>query len=66
MSKGTVRVRLVLADGGSFHTVDIEIPVASLMAHERLVDCLREDAAVLARFHVDPARLSAAFVVDGA
>ncbi|MEQ1855616.1 MAG: hypothetical protein ABL963_04045 [Longimicrobiales bacterium] len=66
MSKGTVKVRLVFADGGAFHSEEIEIPVASLRAHERLVDCLREDDAVLARVHLDPARLCAAFVVDGA
>ncbi len=66
MSAATVKVRLVFADHGAFHTEEIELPVASVRAHERLVDCLREDAKVLARVHVDPARLCAAFVVDGA
>jgi hypothetical protein len=66
VSTGTVKVRLVFADNGAFLSEEIEIPVASLRAHERLIDCLREDPKVLARVHVDAARLCAAFVVDGA
>lgn len=66
MSTATVKVRLVFAEGGAFHREEIEIPVASLRAYERLLDCLREDPAVLARLHVDAARLCAAFVLDGA
>lgn len=66
MSKATTKVRLVFADHGAFHREEIEIPVASLRAHGRLVDCLREDPEVLARVHVDVAKLCAAFVVDGA
>lgn len=66
MSTATVKVRLVFAEGGAFHREDVEIPVASLRTHERLLDCLREDPAVLARLHVDAARLCAAFVLDGA
>jgi hypothetical protein len=66
MSTATVKVRLVFAEGGAFHREEVEIPVASLRAHDRLVDCLREDPAVLARLHVDAARLCAAFVLDGA
>lgn len=66
MSTATVKVRLIFADHGAFHSEDIEVPAASLRAHERLLDCLREDPKVLARVHVDPARLCAAFVLDGA
>jgi hypothetical protein len=66
MSTATVKVRLIFADGGAFHREDVDVPVASLRAHERILDCLREDPAVLARVHVDAARLCAAFVVDGA
>lgn len=66
MSAATVKVRLVFSEGGAFHREEIEIPVASLRAHERLVDCLREDPKVLARLHVDAARLCAAYVLDGA
>ncbi len=66
MTSATVKVQLVFADGGAFHREVIEIPMASLRAHERLVDCLREDAAVLKRLHVDASKLCAAYVVDGA
>ncbi|MBM4185103.1 MAG: hypothetical protein FJ207_12950 [Gemmatimonadetes bacterium] len=66
MSAATVKVRLVFADHGAFHSEEVEVPVASLRAHERLIDCLREDPKVLARLHVDAARLCAAVVLDGA
>ena len=43
MSKraGTVTVRLVLVDEGSYHHEEIEIPGASLEGYDRLIDCLR-------------------------
>lgn len=62
-AKGTIRVRLVLADGGAFHDEEVEIPAASADGYERLIDCLREDPEVLKRLHVDVDRLSAAYVV---
>ena len=58
---GTTRVRLVLVDEGSYHHEEIEIPSTSLEGHDRLIDCLREDPAVLKRVHVDVARLCAAY-----
>ena len=66
MTTGTVRVQLVFSEGGAFHREEVDVPVASLRAHERLIDCLREDPALLKRVHVDASRLCAAFVVDGA
>lgn len=63
MAKGTVRVRLVLSDGGGFHNEEVDIPTASLEGYDRLVDCLREDPTVLQRLHVDPERLAAAYLV---
>ena len=63
MAKATVRVRLILADGGAFHSEQIEVPAASVAAYERLIDCLREDPDVLKSLHVDVDRLSAAYVV---
>jgi hypothetical protein len=66
MSAATVKVRLVFSEGGAFHREDVEVPVASLKGHERLLDCLREDPKVLARLHVDAGRLCAAYVLDGA
>ncbi len=66
MSKrgSTVRVRLVLVDEGVFHHEEIEISSASLDDHDRLIDCIREDPAVLKRVHVDVARLCAAYRID--
>ena len=66
MSKGpaSARVRLVLVDEGSYHHEEIEIPHASLEGYDRLIDCLREDPAVLKRVHVDVARLCAAYRID--
>jgi hypothetical protein len=64
IGKKPVKVRLVFVDGGSFHDVDVELPAKALERHERLVDCLREDPDVLARIHVDVARLCAAYRVD--
>lgn len=66
MSKreSTVRVRMVLVDEGVFHHEEIEILSASLDDHDRLIDCLREDPAVLKRVHVDVARLCAAYRID--
>ncbi|HUF76068.1 MAG TPA: hypothetical protein VMM35_07305 [Longimicrobiales bacterium] len=64
IGKKPVRVRLVFVDGGSFHDVDIDVPAKALERHARLVDCLREDPDVLARVHVDVARLCAAYRVE--
>ena len=66
MSSATVKVQLVFADHGAFHREEVEIPIASLRAHERLIDCLREDPAVLKRIHVDAGKVCAAYVLDGA
>ena len=64
IGKKPVKVRLVFVDGGSFHAVDVDVPAKALERHERLVDCLREDPEVLARIHVDVARLCAAYRVE--
>ena len=64
IGKKPVRVRLVFVDGGSFHELSVDLPAKALDRHERLIDCLREDAEVLARIHVDPARLCAAYRVE--
>lgn len=63
MAKASVKVRLVLSEGGAFHNEEIELPSASVDAYDRLVDCLREDPEVLKRIHVDVDRLAAAYVV---
>jgi hypothetical protein len=60
----TVRVRLLFADHGAYHHEDIELPAASLAGYERLIDCLREDAAVLERVWIDIDRLCAAYRLE--
>jgi hypothetical protein len=64
LGKKAVKVRLVFVDGGSFHHEEIEVSARALEAHDRLIDCLRESPEVLARVHVDVARLCAAYTVD--
>jgi hypothetical protein len=65
MAKGTIKVRLLFADGGDFHHDEVEIPSASAEAYDRIIDCLREDPAVLKKLHVDVERLCSAYVVKG-
>lgn len=62
--KGRVKVRLLFVDQGSYHHEEVEIPSAAMEAHDRLIDCVREDEDLLKRMHVDVARLCAAYVVE--
>lgn len=64
MSAATVTVRLLFVDEGSYHHEDVTIPAASLDGYERLIDCVREDAAVLKRVWVDVERLCSAYLVE--
>jgi len=64
IGKKPVKVRLVFAEAGTFHEVEVDVPAKAFDRHERLIDCLREDAEVLGRIHVDPARLCAAYRTD--
>ena len=59
-----VTVRLLFVDEGSYHHEEISIPEASLDAYDRLIDCVREDDAVLKRVYVDVDRLCSATRVD--
>ena len=60
MSDSTVKVRLLFADDGEYHHETVEIPAASADRYDRLIDCLREDPAVLKRLHVDVSRVCSA------
>lgn len=62
--KGTVKVRLLFVDDGSYHKEEIEIPATAVDAYERLIDCVREDPVVLKRIYVDVRRLAAAYRLD--
>ena len=63
MGDSLVRVRLLFVDEGSYHHEEVEIPESSLANHERLIDCVREDAEVLRRLHVDVDRLCSASLI---
>jgi len=60
----TVAVRLLFVDEGSYHHETVDVPEASVESYDRLIDCMREDEAVLKRVHVDVDRLVAAYLMD--
>ena len=60
----TVKVRLLFVDDGEYHHETVEIPAGSIDAHQRLIDCLREDDAVQKKIFVDVDRLVAAQLDD--
>lgn len=62
MNEGTVQVKLVFADRGSFHELFVQIPAAVIERYERLIDALREDPEVTHNVYIDPKRLIAAYV----
>jgi len=65
LNASDVVIRILLADEGTFHHEEVSVPAATLERHARLVDALLEDEDILHRFHVDPARLCSAQVVQG-
>ena len=60
----SVKVRLLFVDDGEYHHETVEIPAASIEAHERLIDCLREDDTVQKKMFVDVDRLVSAYLDD--
>jgi hypothetical protein len=60
----SVTVRLLFADGGEFHRESVVIARSSLQEHERLIDALQEDPAVMRSIYVDVDRLCSAWIVD--
>ncbi|MBW3534579.1 MAG: hypothetical protein KY453_05090 [Gemmatimonadetes bacterium] len=64
MSQEPVRVRLLFVDDGEYHRETIVVPAAALESHERLIDALREDPAVLKDVWIDVGRLCAAYRVE--
>ena len=59
-----MKVRLLFVDDGEYHHETVEIPAASIEAHERLIDCLREDDTVQTKMFVDVDRLVSAYLDD--
>jgi len=64
MSASSTRVRLLLADEGSFREVDIDVPSEAIGRYERLIDLLQEEPTVLQVNYVDLARLCSAQVIE--
>jgi hypothetical protein len=63
-AKAKLKIRLLFVDAGSYHHEDVEIPRSSLEGYDRLIDCVREDDAVLKGLYVDVARLCGAWVTE--
>ncbi len=61
-----VKVRLLFADCGEFVDEVISVPAKSLDEHDRLIDALREDLAVLKKYHIDLERLVSAALIEDA
>lgn len=62
-----MKIRLLLADHGEFHSETISVSEKSLEGYERLIDALREDPEILKTHYVDHERLvSASRVFEGA
>ena len=64
MSSSNIRVRLVFADEGSFHTETISVPAGVIEDYDRLIDMLREEPAVTRNLFVDLRRLVSASILD--
>ena len=57
-------MRLVFVESGSYHREEVTVETDALDAHERLIDALREDPAILKEIFVDVNRLCAAYRVE--
>jgi hypothetical protein len=64
MNDARVTVRLVFADRGSFHDVEVELPGDVLARYERIIDAIRQDPVITAELFVDARRLVAAYRLD--
>lgn len=64
MTGEVATIRLIFVDEGAYHREEITLPAEVLEGYERLIDCLREEPAVLKRLHVDVGRLCGAYRVE--
>lgn len=64
MTESQVRIRLLIADEGAFHTQDMSLPGSVVADYDRLIDGLREDPVVLKKVYLDLGRLAAAWVEE--
>lgn len=65
MSDPRVKIRVLFADSGAFHQIDLDVPASLPAAYDRLIDGLQEDQELLKGVYLDAGRLCAAWVVDG-
>jgi hypothetical protein len=61
---GSITIRMLFVDDGSYHHEELRLPAASLDEYDRLIDGLREEPAVLKQVYLDVDRLCAAWVVE--
>lgn len=59
----TIRVRILFADQGSFHSEDLDLPASAFDQYDRLIDGLQEDEDLLKRLHLDMGRVSGAWIL---
>ncbi|MDE2794888.1 MAG: hypothetical protein OXL34_08740 [Gemmatimonadota bacterium] len=65
MSSERIRVRVLYAGRGGYHSETISVPGSGTEEYDRLIDFIREDPAVAAECYIDAARLCSAQVVEG-
>lgn len=63
MSDERIRVRVLYAGRGGYHSEIISVPGGGVAEHDRLIDFIREDPAVAAQCYIDAARLCSAQIV---
>ena len=61
-----IRVRMLFAEEGGYHSEVVSLPGSGLPRYERLIDFLMEDEAVLRECYVDVGRLCSAQLEDRA
>lgn len=59
----TIRVRILFADQGSFHSEDLELHASAFEGYDRLIDGLQEDENLLKRLHLDMGRVAGAWIL---
>lgn len=61
-SPDLVTLRLLFVDEGEYRHEELDVPAEALDRHDRLIDVLQEEPAVLKRSYVDLDRLCSAQV----
>lgn len=64
MSEDKVKVHLLFADSGAFHSEELEVPASVVQDYDRLIDGLQEDQRLLKGIYLDLGRLCAAWLVE--